>query len=683
VSRVRAILRTSRDARGAVIVLVALAMPLMIGMGGLAVDVGNWFMHKRHLQVQADAGALAGAGKFRTTCVNDPILAEARKYSSVEYSGVGYTPGPGYNPQSGGTPQSRLFSEFNSRTFYNQPAPIDDEVPAGVVDNPCAAKMIDVKLTETDLPWFLRAAQVNYINAHARVEIRKKKTQRGAIPVGVPEVGPQTVRAIFVNEATGAPVASTPLKRTGTSGGLAIWSNVDLPIGVPVDTDKIGVRIVLSGSTSTTPTCGDALVDCYGAGPSTSPTPVANTPGLVRVRGYSNTPAGTATAPEARDVRLLNDTCENGYFTATATSDPCKVDVSAVVDFGATEPLDTTRVFAMRTGANTNTAVALTAPATRAEPWKGGDIAIARGEGAVSIDLRWKTGCPTDRTQPCDDPAEQGTIGAVHRAFAGREELAVSGPIKLLRLTESGSAGANSFPLSTTPQLVVTLGLRRILQEPAEGIPGVPDPIVTLKLEAGSGSLNQSLDCDPVLTNLRDELQQGCRANYIINDGQTCPSGNWRPSTPQPWNCVVTGTGAAVGQVTQGLNLRILGSNSGNPCTAPNNWVDYATPGGLSNSDPRIVSVFLTPFGAFSGAGGTTVPVTGFAEFYVTGWDGGGCQTRPNGTSPAPAGRFDDPAASGEIVGHFIQRIDTIGGEGGEEFCDFDSLEACVAVFTR
>ena len=65
--------------------------------------------------------------------------------------------------------------------------------------------------------------------------------------------------------------------------------------------------------------------------------------------------------------------------------------------------------------------------------------------------------------------------------------------------------------------------------------------------------------------------------------------------------------------------------------------------------------MFLTPFGSFDGSGSTTVPVTDFATFYVTGWTGQGqgfnnpCQG--NGDDPVPN---NDP---GVIVGHFIKYI--------------------------
>ena len=118
------------------------------------------------------------------------------------------------------------------------------------------------------------------------------------------------------------------------------------------------------------------------------------------------------------------------------------------------------------------------------------------------------------------------------------------------------------------------------------------------------------------------------------------------------------------------MNKRILGATNASVCTAPNNWASFPN---LPAGDPRVVNVILTPFGAFAGSGGATVPVTGFATFYVTGWDGGACQ-----------GAGDDPAGQGAIVGHYIKNIDTLNnGGGGEEFCDFDSFGSCVAVFTR
>jgi len=49
------------DERGGVLVMFALFAPVLILFMAFVLDVGNWFEHKRHLQLQADAGALAAA----------------------------------------------------------------------------------------------------------------------------------------------------------------------------------------------------------------------------------------------------------------------------------------------------------------------------------------------------------------------------------------------------------------------------------------------------------------------------------------------------------------------------------------------------------------------------------------------------------------------------------------------
>jgi hypothetical protein len=98
--------------------------------------------------------------------------------------------------------------------------------------------------------------------------------------------------------------------------------------------------------------------------------------------------------------------------------------------------------------------------------------------------------------------------------------------------------------------------------------------------------------------------------------------------------------------------------------------------------DPRIIQVFLTPFGSFSGSGSTTVPVVNFATFYLTGWTGQG-----SGFNNPCQGNGDDPVPgndAGIIVGHFIKYIDSLNtGGGGPDLCDFNAFGNCVAVLTQ
>jgi hypothetical protein len=122
------------------------------------------------------------------------------------------------------------------------------------------------------------------------------------------------------------------------------------------------------------------------------------------------------------------------------------------------------------------------------------------------------------------------------------------------------------------------------------------------------------------------------------------------------------------------VDARIIGDRNATvgQCTPQfrNHWLSFPN---LPAGDRRIVQVLLAPFGAFDDSNVHSIPVTGFATFYVTGWDSSPCATLG-----------DDPAGNGELVGHFIKYIDTLNnGGGGGGFCDLNAFGSCVAVMTR
>ena len=65
-------------------------LPVFLGLGAVVLDIGNWYVHKRHLQLQADAGALAGGGSFTFPCANDTIVERARTYAGDPSSASPY-----------------------------------------------------------------------------------------------------------------------------------------------------------------------------------------------------------------------------------------------------------------------------------------------------------------------------------------------------------------------------------------------------------------------------------------------------------------------------------------------------------------------------------------------------------------------------------------------------------------
>jgi hypothetical protein len=644
--------------RGAVLPMFAMWLPVLVLVLVFVVDVANWFEHKRHLQMQADAGALAGGTAFTLPCSDATINAITRKYG-----GDPGAAGP-YNLQVPPTDPANVHLLINSTKFWNEGGTNNSDGGP-----PCAAKMIDVKLTEANLPLFFGAPNlfdvVPAINARARVSIHQLDfLAGGSLPIAVPDVDPTRAEARFVDEATGAVLATTPLQATGVANGLAVWDNAAAPVAVPVSSARIGVRIVLSGNPTST-TCGAPLVDCYDAG---SPD------GVGFVRGWSSAGSGAQPNPPlARDVTLVPGTCVDPYFTSLSTA--CTIGVSAVVDFGTADP---TTVGARVTATVDGVTKPLTYDAVTGR-WVTTGIAnfftVDPDLGPLPVQLDWEErngavggqACTNGGNNPC-----KGSFGVVQRVFSALDPR--SGPIEVAQVWHNGLFWANSFELGTTQNLVVKIGITPNLQNAQS----VNDPIVTLRVVGGSQ--NQSLDCDPNYANLYQELAFGCRPAYRPNAGTACPttaSVLW--GTTQPWDCVAIQTGSATNQVPRGLNLRILGDEKPAACTSPNNWSMFPA---LPPGDPRVLSVFVTPFGSFGGSGNAVVPVIKLGAFYVTGWtaQGGGFNNPCQGNGDDPVPNND----AGNIVGHFIKYVFTneSGGSSGQT-CDFSAFSPCIAVLTE
>jgi hypothetical protein len=635
---------------GGVLVMVAVWAPVLVLLVTLVIDVGNWFEHKRHAQLQADAGALSGGGLF-AGCFSDPAAAnaaisdEARRYAGdPTYAGA-------VNGQVGGANQGTVEVRINRNTYADGTGPDDT-----VEDEPCAAAMLDVKVTESTLPWFFRVANVGAINAHARVRLNQVDSLAGSLPLAVPDINPAAGSVSLVNQATGAVLTTQPLARTGTASGLAVWDNSAAPLNFtfPAGVTGIGVRIALSGSASTT-TCGDLLVTCYDAG---SPG------GIDFVRAYST--AAYAGTPLVRDARLYNGTCTDPYFMRAGG---CSVGIKAQLDAGAV-PTTSLSVRALggdcpANGRNAGCPLAYNATGPNAGFWTSSTmVGVPTAAGAVPIGLRWEqtTGsiaglgtCSTANNNPC-----VGTVPSVQQAFVGSD--ARSGPIDVVQVWEGGSFWANSFAQGTTHELVVRIGIRGSLGLAAS----VGDPIVQLRVIKDGGSQTQSIDCDPDQPNLRDEITNGCGPAYTRNPGTPCPAYNVLWGTPQPWTCVKTSTGGSIGQARQGMDARIL---QGGTCAEhPNNWSSFPD---FPPGDTRVVPMFVTPFGTFQGSGNDVLPVTDFAVFYITGWDGQG-----------PACPGDDPVpGNGYVVGHFIKYFVSLPA-GGTTTCNPSALAPCAPMMT-
>jgi Flp pilus assembly protein TadG len=94
----RLLWRRRRAERGAMAVMVALLLPVIMGLAGLVLDVGSWYVTKAQLQNAADAAALAGAGYLPGSPAS--AASAARTYAAYNVSGATVTSVTPYNGDS-------------------------------------------------------------------------------------------------------------------------------------------------------------------------------------------------------------------------------------------------------------------------------------------------------------------------------------------------------------------------------------------------------------------------------------------------------------------------------------------------------------------------------------------------------------------------------------------------------
>lgn len=702
--------------RGSVLVMIALFLPIAILFVAFVVDVGNWFDHKRHLQLQADAGALATAQSFNS-CFSNMDTGDGTIYQFVgKYGGATtvYTPSsvksgpldpfpgaglainaPIYNsPVAARSSSNNDYTLVNSQTYANQASPVDTDVPSSNAD-PCNAAMADVKVTETNLPWYMQALSVPFINAHARVSILEETSQAGALPVAARSNVPAAATAYFVDESTGSLIntcgasgtapCTTPLSQDASGN----WSNASAALPMNVTTSAIGVRVALSGDPTTT-TCGSPSVVCYDSTNSHL--------GVLHVQGWSGNGAGGdgssgKPSPVARKVTLVPDlanssACSDAHFSSgtspvgsnctvgvqaivnfgTGNGPPAGAEVDAVVNGGTCYPLG----YVSTSGTDETWSSTATPPAGPKCATSSQYPQLTANSGSSTVDLQvWDTALGKSGNKP------NYVNVSGQRAYTSSTTAtapAVADPIQSATLTEAGgSAEVDNAQVCETGHttcahnFVVTIGAGGDLQNNTGQLQSLR--VVSV---SGNGSQSQEIDCGG--GNIAAELQNGCTNPYAKN---TSPTLSCTPG-PNPPQCVALQTGEAVGQVSKGLNNRFADTAAGN-CNGvfPNNTVNGVWNG---QPDPRIVQVFVTPFGSFSGSGNGLVPILKFATMYVAGWSGDPClASNPGGTDPAdPAGN-----SKGDIWGYFINYINSLGTSVGGGKCVAGTFGTCVAVLTQ
>jgi len=726
--------RCARE-RGQAMVLFAIVLPLILAFGSVVISVGNWYVHKRHLQTEVDAAAFAGATKF-VGCsfqFGDPVAANAAiRATALAYAGDTIRDPATTNLQEQQPDDVRVV--LNSSSYWTPVNGTDPTNGYGLDDtqdspadpdtagDPCNERALDVKATDDEAPllwgWFPYTASPK---SHARVEIRQIKEQMGMLPFAVPEIDPAAVAAIFVEENTGAVLDFQPLCDVDDCVGLippdsklSYWMTTEpwqcpefTPGCVTITSENTGVVILVSkeddtpllmtggpGTLTTICTQAPNLVRCYAGD--------GNQDGLTFIHGWSDIP-GTPAAPQIRDVTLQSITCTDDlsapYFLLTGD---CDVGVTAVIDFGLSDPIPAPPIGASAQvelnapGCGGGCQMTYSGPGAGTESiWITSSAAtLGPASGRATFSIGWAT-------EPTIGTTASGTFTGVAHPYVADD---ASGPILYLELDTSDPLvlDANSRNQGDV-SVIVTVGLNKPFQ-----IKDPLEPPILLRYASPSGSLNQALDCDANAGgqyNLDDEIANGCQTTYALNyadwdKDKTTPK-TWADITcsaygindlppptfdgPAP-NCVAAKTGDVIA-FRKGLADRFE-----SPCV-PNNWPetadeidDFFLNYDLAN-DPRYVTLIITDITAFTGSGAENVPVKYFAGFYATGWDispqTNGC---PGENDPHPlfGPVYKLSKDNGDVWGHFINIIAfSSSGKPSDELCNFDELGNCIAVLVE
>ena len=481
-STTRGIAELTARQDGGVLVFAAMLMPVVLLFLALSVDIGNWWVHKRHLQLQVDAAASPAAHCSVTASPTRPARTSrsrtkrpdsAARRLELQRAGRRHEQGVDHAP----LPERDVRRRLGRGGRHRDAAPCDTP-----------SLMFDVKGSEANLPLIFQIpglSDVAAINAHARVQLKLVEVQEGMLPVAVPDLRFTYVFATFVNEVTGS-----------SRDGAARAERYERKRPALEHAGRNSRRGQLRPRRSAaSPRRRDRSERCLRAALHGVLRPRFSN-GVVHIRGWT---AGAA--PAVRNAWLLPGSClPDAYF---ATED-CSGGIQAEVDLGATHPLTgtdvTAEVWASVDGAGT---YQLTPGGTSGVvTWTAGSGLPFAGEGPhgrAQLELEADVGhLERPDLQRQEQQSVQGGGNVRSRPASVRRRPGALRPLKRVQVFESGvtSSGSNSFQTGTTPTLGLSIAVTGSLKVQSEA----SDPVVELRV---TGSQNQSIDCDPAFRTSR------------------------------------------------------------------------------------------------------------------------------------------------------------------------------------
>jgi len=701
------------DERGAVLALSAVMIPVFLLMTALVIDVGNWYTHKRQLQNKADSGALA-AGVEYLSQLNNCLTAPGSTGTAISniakrYAGTGDAAvvGSKYNQTINET--SRLTVAINATS----PTAADNTDGGGPCHDHTTGDWIstsgywtDVKARETNIGTLFGGFGLNLdeVAAQARVEVKQLRgVRRGGLPF-VNETGDQVdcMWAEFVNVRTGA---TSGILAGGTSNPVALtrdttnprrWTaNVPNGIDITSNRDDIAVQYYMGSKTG---------ASCDFSTPLKAFVPGLNDNGqpIDWINVYDDDSPGRNEAPLMHHFQLSPGTCGPNRVGFVYSSVTCNINFSVEIDKGVAANTYPTKIFIDIENQTPETSFTgtpasptlTTVQVTGGGPYYTGQITFNPNEvstnptrtqdymqvGRHRLRVRWEktsgnVGNPPTALNACT--VARPCAGTFLSEQAGNWQHATyladpihSNPMFSAELLSGNSPLQNSWPAGGPDTGGFSIEVTTL---------GVDQTHITVVRDSVQRSGNRTLtvNCGQGggANELRDAIRDGCPVPLVTNQrADSC--------TPVPplasgaWDCVETIPGNK-SSTRAGLEIRFS-------CSMANNWTG-ASPGNLSDGDPRYAYIFLTTFARAANVGSNNwIPIKAFLRIYVTGWD-----KQPNtyetcgGANDPPPRGYD--ANGAQLWGHLVDVI-TLNDDvlPGDAECDLSvTLVTCKPQLVR
>jgi hypothetical protein len=583
---------------------------------------------------------------------------------------------------------------LNGANYSGQSVPGD----TGLTGSPCNDSMIDVKMTENNLPSYFPFVNPAHVNAQARVTIEALSAAKGSLPLAIPTPAPSDLKGYLVDEGNNNAVLAGPLTLTPDSTGTT-WTS---PTAAVTFSSAVKGPVGLWVDTGTGSGCGSQL-NCY---PTTRP------PSLTYTRVWSSA-TGSNLPPQLDDATLAQASAGGCPLAPTGTfsnfvssSSNCSVVVNAVLSGWKSGVACSNAQLTLTEGGTT---IPISCPTGGPNgTWTSNAATVTPNSGATTFTLGWSltTGTkPTgasggDKNGNCTNAKPcTGSFGTVQRVFSGAYDSnssssSTSGPIVGATVADASTGSAiQSVTSGTQKNISVTVNVLNLGFANATSVVN-GNPYV---LHTSGNQGTYAIECggnngNPAFTSA---LATGCPDTY----GTT--------TQPNPPICSNQPAGAAVcanqnpgngKKVEPGINQRI--NNGGGTCLNPNHWDTQNTLGQIltqTPNDPRLVQLLVVDNTAWVGVTGSSyqTPIRQIAEFYITGWSRSGnggdpCTSAGVSSSGLPYLADDDPASygysSGVLLGHFVKYVaPSASGTGGgpNDLCQQTSFGNCVAVLTK